>query len=157
MSLRCCDTDAASRGRSGHERMLRGAGGNTRLDTSPGARFVAVSPTTHTRDSNCYMRHRWVRLGYIHARMCTRWREGEGEEEEGEGRKKTIQAYGPVTVAVSRARVSGSNVVTRKCCVDVNSAATLSYPRSVGGQGGEGGGGGGVGVKIGNCSNYLTT
>lgn len=74
-----------------------------------GARFVAVSPKL-TRNSNCYMRYRTPRI-YVDIR----WRE------------KNYLAVGITgRVAVD---VSGSNVVTRKCCVDVNPAATLSYPR----------------------------
>jgi len=65
-----------------------------------GARFVAVSPKL-TRNSNCYMRHRTPRI-YVD----TWWRE------------KNYQAIG-ITERVA-VGVSGSNVVTRKCCIDVN-------------------------------------
>lgn len=42
------------------------------------------------------------------------------------GTKKNYQPGITERVAVG---VSGSNVVTRKCYIDVNSAVTLSYPR----------------------------
>lgn len=75
-----------------------------------GARFVAVSPKL-TRNSNCYMRHRTPRI-YVD----TRWRE-----------KKNYPGVGiTVHVCVAVVCVFGSNVVTRKCCVDVNPTVTLS-------------------------------